>query len=397
MDLDAYKKSPNGSLERIAVEENGTEVIHSAFVPDDLPADLELSQATWAAAAEAAERLGRLDALASALLPNPMLLARPMIRREAVSTSALEGTFAAAETVLASEADTSRPRTDAVTEILNFVEATDRAITLLEELPVCIRLARELQSILISGTSSEDWQTGKVRETQVLIGPYRGCSVLESHYVPPPPGAKLAAKLDAWEKWIHDDNGIHVVVKAAIGHYQFEALHPFTDGNGRIGRLLAILQFIEAGILSAPILNLSPYLEVRSDQYRHLLRSVSTDGDWDTWTQFFCRAISDQALGSEDRIKRLLGWAQQTVADLRANGVKGVAIATAEQLIEQPLVTVKYISQRHDVSNQAANAAVKRLVEAGVVREISGKSYNRVFQADAVMAIAFSPPSRERT
>lgn len=395
MDLVEYEDSPNGRLEPITIEENGREVSHAAFVPNDLPNSFDLSQATWDSAVKAAERLGRLDALAGALLPNPMLLARPMIRREAVSTSALEGTFAAAETVLASEADASRPRTEAVVEILNYVAATNHAVEMLDEIPVCMRLARELQSILVTGTSSEDWQKGRVRETQVIIGPYRGCSILESHYVPPPPGPTLESRLDSWEKWIQADNDLHVVIKAAVGHYQFEALHPFTDGNGRIGRLIAILQLIESGMLAVPIISLSPYFEARSDQYRHLLRRVSTEGAWSAWVQFFCEAVTCQALEAEDKIRQLLDWARQTVSDLRSCGMKGVAIAATEKLIEQPVITVKDVAETHDVSSQAANSAVARLVEAGVLREISGKSYNRVFQADAVIEIAFgSTPSR---
>ena len=253
-----------------------------------------------------------------------------------------------------------------------------------------MRLARQLQSSLISGTASEDSQRGKIRETQVLIGPYQGCSILESHYVPPPPGPILKSRLDSWEKWIHDSEA-HPLVKVAVGHYQFEALHPFTDGNGRIGRLLAILQLIESGTLGSPTLNLSPYLETQSDRYRYLLRRVSTHGEWDEWIQFFCHALTNQGHDAEIRIKQLIEWSKQTINDLRGHGIKGVAIAIAEQLIEQPLVTVKAMSDRHGVSNQAANSAINRLVEASVLREVTGRNYSRLFLADAVMAIAFGP------
>jgi Fic family protein len=175
----------------------------------------------------------------------------------------------------------------------------------------------------------------------------------------------------------------------AAAHYQFEALHPFTDGNGRIGRLIAILQLIDYGLLTEPIINLSPYFEVRSDQYRYLLREVSTRGAWDEWISYFCQAIAEQAADAEARIRALLAWRDATLTMLRATRVKGVAIAVTEKLIEYPTVTVKNIAESHNVSAQAANNAVTRLVDLGVLSEITGRNYNRVFSAPAVFDILF--------
>ena len=198
MQIDRFQQSPTGRLVPITVEEAGDEVDHFAFVPSPLPVDLDLTPKTWGAAIDAAHHLGRLDALAKELLPNPMLVARPTIRREAVSTSALEGTFAPAADVLSSEIDADIPRSHAVTEVLNFIHATEQGIERLNELPISTRLACELQRTLIAGTPSEDWQTGKVRQTQVLIGPYKGCSVLEATYIPPPPGDELGTGMSDW-------------------------------------------------------------------------------------------------------------------------------------------------------------------------------------------------------
>ena len=389
MDLAKFEKSPVGRLVPIEVDEAGQQVEHVAFMPSPLPPQVSLSQTTWAAAIDAGNHLGRLDAIARELLPNPTLLARPTIRREAVSTSALEGTYAPAADVLSSEVDGDRPRSQAVVEVLNFIAATERGIGQLKHLPVCMRLACELQGILVAGTPSADWQAGQVRETQVLIGPYKGCSIREAHFVPPPPGDLLQDGLDEWERWIHDADGLHPVVRIAMAHYQFEALHPFTDGNGRIGRLVAILQLIEFEILQEPLINLSPYFESRSERYRYLLREVSASGAWDEWISFFCEALSAQAQDAETRIRELLAWRDDTTEMLKSRKVKGVALDITAKLIEFPSLTVKAEADTHGVSVQAANNAVARLEEFGVLEEVTGKSYNRVFQAPAVLQILF--------
>jgi Fic family protein len=397
MQLDRFGSDATGRLVPISVDEAGRQVDHVAFVPDPLPQTFDLAARTWSGVADAAHLLGRLDALAKELLPNPMLVARPTIRREAVSTSALEGTFAPVAEVLSSEIDEELPRSHAVTEIINFIHATEHAIERRATLPISTRLACELQRILVVGTASEDWQAGQVRQTQVIIGPYKGCSLLEASYIPPPPGDLLTEGLSAWEKWIHADSDLHALIRVAAAHYQFEALHPFTDGNGRIGRLIAILQLIDYGLLTEPLINLSPYFEVRSDQYRYLLREVSTRGAWDEWIGFFCNAIAEQATDAEARIRALLAWRDSTLAMLRARRVKGVAIAVTQKLIEHPTVTVKNIADGNSVSAQAANNAVTRLVDLGVLAEITGRSYNRVFSAPAVFDILFRPGSSGQT
>jgi Fic family protein len=392
--IERFRESPTGALVPIAVEEGGRTVEHFAFAPAPLPPVFELAPRTWSAAVDAAHHLGRLDALARELLPNPMLVARPTIRREAVSTSALEGTFVPVAEVLSSEIDEDRPRSQAVTEVINFIRATEQAIDRRATLPISTRFACELQHTLIAGTPSEDWQTGKVRQTQVLIGPYKGCSVLEASYIPPP-AELLEDGLSEWEKWIHSDSDLHPMIRVAAAHYQFEALHPFTDGNGRIGRLIAILQLMDYELLAEPLINLSPYFEVRSDQYRHLLREVSTVGAWDDWISFFCQALSAQAADAESRIRDLLAWRDAALAMLRANRVKGVALAVTEKLIEFPSLSVKHISDAHGVSPQAANNAVNRLVELGVLEEVTGRSYNRVFHATEVFNILFRGPESQ--
>lgn len=391
MQVKRFEESPVGRLVPIVVDEAGVRVEHVAFVPNPLPENVELSLEAWAVAIDSSHHLGRLDAIARELLPNPTLLSRPTIRREAVSTSALEGTFAPAAEVLTSEIDIDRPRSQAVIEILNFINATERGIELLATLPVCVRMACELQYILVKGTSSEDWQAGKVRATQVIIGPYKGCGVKEASFIPPPPGDELTLGLAEWEGWTHNATQLHAVVRIALAHYQFEALHPFTDGNGRIGRLIAILQLMEFGLLSQPLINLSPFFEAHDDKYRHLLREVSAIGAFEAWVVFFCQGLIAQAKDAEARIRDLLGWRDASLAMLKSKRVKGVALDVTAKLIEFPTVTVRSVAQVHHVSNQAANGAVNRLVQLGVLEEATGRNYNRVFQAPAVHDIIFRP------
>ena len=391
----AFQDSPIGRLVPIQVDETGKTVDTHAYIPNPLPDpdSMELPTAVWTAAINAGHMLGQLDAIARELLPNPALVARPTIRREAVSTSALEGTYAPASEVLSSEVDDEQPRSQAVTEILNFIRATEQAVTATGKLPICVRLARDLQLTLVRGTPSEDWQAGRVRQTQVFLGPYKGCSVRQAHFIPPPPGPQLEEGLAEWEDWIHRDTALHPVVRIALSHYQFESLHPFTDGNGRIGRLLAILQLMEYGLLGAPLINLSPYFEARDDQYRHLLRDVSTSGQFAEWVRFFCDALASQAMEAVVRIRALLAWRDSTLAELKRLGVKGVALDVASKLIEWPSVTVKAVAVAHNVSVQAANNAVTRLHQIGIVEEVTGRSYNRIFQAAAVIDLVFSQSS----
>lgn len=213
----------------------------------------------------------------------------------------------------------------------------------------------------------------------------------EARYVPPPPGTELDDGLRAWEQWMHAGSDVHPVLRVAAAHYQFEALHPFTDGNGRIGRLLAILQLIDSGLLSAPLINLSPYFEAQSDRYRHRLREVSTIGAMNEWVSYFCEALTAQAKHAEERIHALLAWRDQALENLRSRRMSGTAVTVTERLIEYPSITVKHVAATHGVSNQAANVAVGRLVDAGILGEVTGRNYNRVFQAPEVLDILFRP------
>ena len=370
-------------------------VAQQAFVPSALLDDLTLTQTTWSVVVAAAVELGRLGGMARDLPVEPSVLAGLAIRREAFSTSAIEGTYVPVADVLAGEVSPQSPRTAAITEVLNFVQAADHGVRRLAELPVCTRLACELHEILMTGTRGEDWQKGQVRRTQVVIEPGSDADPAErirkARFVPPPPGELLIDGLSKWERWINDDAAPHPLVRIAASHYQFEALHPFTDGNGRIGRLLAVLQLIEAGILHAPVVNLSPYFEVRRDRYLGLLESVSLEGAWDEWITFFCEALMAQAAESAQRIRDLLAWRDRPLAQLKAANVRGTAQSVVEHLIGRPMVTARTVAERHGVSGAAANNALGRLSELGVIEEVTGRRYARVFAAQEVLTMLHRP------
>ena len=392
--MERFADSPVGRLVPVEVPVGGEMVRQLAFVPSPLPDDMALSQATWSAAMNAAVELGQLAGMTRSLQVEPTLLAGLAVRREALSTSALEGTYAPMVDVLASEASPLSPRTTAITEVLNFVQAADHGVQRLAELPVCTRLACELHAILVEGTPSEDYQKGRVRETHVAVGASATASpaekLLHARFVPPPPGSVLIDGLSQWERWSNTAE-LHPLVRIAASHYQFETLHPFTDGNGRIGRLIATLQLIEAGILDTPVVNLSPYFEARRDQYIGLLEEVSATGAWDEWITFFCNALASQASDGVQRIRELLDWRDSTLARLRDAGVRGTAHAVIDRLISQPMTTARAISDHHGVSAGAANHALTRLTDLGVVREITGKPYARVYAASDVLALLHRP------
>ena len=393
--MSRFADSPVGRLVPIEVPVAGGMVAQQAFVPSALQDALPLTRATWSVVVDAAIELGRLGGMARDIPVEPSVLAGLTIRREAFSTSAIEGTYAPVADVLASEVSPLSPRTAAITEVLNFVRAADHGVQRLAQLPVCTRLACELHEVLVAGTRSEDWQRGQVRQTYVVIEPGSDADpadqIRKARFVPSPPGDLLTDGLSQWERWINDDAAPHPLVRIAAAHCQFEALHPFTDGNGRIGRLLAVLQLIEAGILHAPVVNLSPYFELRRDQYLGLLEGVSLAGAWDEWITFFCEALAAQAAESSDRIRDLLAWRDRTLARLQAADVRGTARNVVGHLIGRPVVTARYVAERHEVSASAANNALRRLSELGIIQEMTGGRYARVFAAQEVLAMLHRP------
>jgi Fic family protein len=387
MDDSAFRSSPVGSLVRISGwDPRYSETYEcSAFVPEPLPSRLDLAQETYLAVTEAAVAVARLDQ-AAFRLPNPGLLARPAIRREAVSTSALEGTYAALDDVLEADFLDRNQLTASVAEVHNYVQAAELAFDWIKDKPITVGMLEQLQKILVRGTRGDSQDAGRVRTTQVFIGGGAG-RVDDARFVPPPPGDQLRIGVDAWADWLMARDTFPLLIKMALGHYQFETLHPFNDGNGRLGRLICVLQLAHRGELRVPVLNLSPWLENRRREYQDHLLQVSATGEFEPWIRFFSEAVRTQSVRAIEKIDSLHDWRDDATAKMINADVRGVAARIVEDLIGYPLITVTLAAERFAVSYQAANTAVRRLVQLGILEERTGRRYGRVFAARRVLNI----------
>ncbi len=386
MDLEALASSPVGVLVPISGYDPRfrEHLSYQAFLPHDLPDRVELRGETYQAVIDATVAVARLDQAATGL-PNPMLLARPTTRREAVSTSALEGTYAALSDVLEADLAEDEEQSGAISEVLNYVRAAERAYEWVKSRPITLTLLCEFHKILVRGTRGDGPEAGELRTIQVFIGLHTG-RVEEARFVPPPPGDQLEAGLAAWVRWINEAD-LAVVLKMALGHYQFETLHPFNDGNGRLGRLVCVLQLLASGELSVPLLDLSGWLEQRRREYQdHLLR-VSVTGEFDPWVQFFSEAVRAQATAAIRRVDALLQWQHDAVQRVREAGVRGVATRIVEDLIGYPVLTPTLAAKLYGVTYPTANAAIARLEELGLLSERTGRRYRRLYVAPEVLRL----------
>ena len=369
MDLEALGQSPIGSLVPISGSDQrtGEHYDYFAYLPAALPGSLSLSSGTWTVVTRAESALARLDQ-ASRQIPSSALLRRPSLRREAQSTSALEGTYAPIEEVLESPIEDRARASVEMREILNYVVAAEEAYDWIAERPPTVNLLGNLQRILVQGTHAAYSDAGGLRDRQVLIGA-RGSAIQEARFVPPPPGDQLRARLEDWIAWVNDPPAdLPAVVLAALAHYQFETLHPFSDGNGRIGRLVIALQFLQRAVLREPILVVSPWFEARREQYRDGLLKLSRSGDWDSWVQFFAHGVEASADDTRNRVDALLEWQAETLRRVRSRGLSGVA----ERVAGESSARHSYAERRreqHGVSPQAAIKALRRLVDVGVLEE----------------------------
>ncbi len=390
MDVEAFRHSPIGELQPITGHDTylQRDYKHVAFIPNPLPHTTPLAERTYKYVAEAHMAIGRLD-FAVRRLPNPGLLVRPALRREAQSTSALEGTFAPIEKVLEADFLDEAQQSAELREVMNYVRAAEYGLKLIERKPIVLSLIAELQRTLVRGTRGDGYDAGRLRTHQVYIGE-RHLGIENSRFVPPPPGPVLIEGVSDWEKWINAENDIPLMVKAAIGHYQFETLHPFNDGNGRMGRLVVTLQLVYDKALSYPILNLSPWLKERETEYKDRLLSVSMTGDFNPWVTFFCQAVMAQADNAVKKIEDLLSAREEMKEKLRTERVRGVAVDIVDTLIGYPYITVSQAAELHNVTYPPANSAIAKLVDMGLLVEVTGGDYGRIFVSPQMREILTS-------
>lgn len=351
-------------------------------LPPELPIDWELANLLSEADRAVAELSG-----AGRLLPTPHLLIRPYLRREAVLSSRIEDTHAEIDELLLLEVDPDDvPARPSIVEVSNHVRALETGISRLAELPISTRLITDLHAILLEevrgGHSSKT--PGEFRRSQNWIGP--AGSTLDTATFVPPPHHTLGSHLSAWENYLHSDSGEPVLVKAALLHYQFEAIHPFLDGNGRIGRLLITLFLCEQKALSEPLLYLSSYFEkFRDEYYRHLL-SVSTQGTWKEWITYFLTGVRDTAAEALDDTHRLVDLYQQyrTLMD-QAKRAPGAAASVLEALFASPMLSIAQHSERSGISFANVAKAVEFWKKHGLLTEITKKQRYRIFAAPTIM------------
>lgn len=363
---------------------------HAAFVPNPLPSETpELSSATHAAVAEARASLASLSSSARRL-PDPSLLRRPALRREAQSTSALEGTYAPLEDVLGVQ-DGEDPVGSELREIFNYVSVAEEAFRWLQnDRPLSVSLLRDLQGALVRGTTSDTDQAGRFRSIQVAVGSRPDTPVSQARYVPRPPGPELDAQVRDCIDWMQGGPGALVdpVIAAGLVHYQFEALHPFNDGNGRIGRLLVVLHLMVRGVLVEPSLTVSPWFESRRGPYYDHLLAVSAEGAWDPWIRFFADGLASSARSTERLLDELLAVQAELHARVGTAGLRAhTAIRLVDFSLQQPIFTVRQVQRHLDVTYSRANQLVGQLVGAGVLAPYGEASYDRRFTAWDVLRV----------
>lgn len=360
-----------------------TQTGYWAFIPAQLSPEIEWTTSLISALSDADRELSKLTTLAGNF-PFPRLLTQPFLRREAVLSSRIEGTRASLADLYNYESAqlSFLEPTDDVREVHNYVLALDYGLERLETLPVSLRLIREIHAKLMEGVRGGNLTPGKFRKTQNWIGP-AGSTIETATYVPPPLDEMQNALSDL-EKFIHADTEIPTLARAGMIHYQFEAIHPFLDGNGRVGRLIIMLLFHEWNVLSQPLLNLSAYFEhYRQEYYDHLL-AVSQHGKWEEWLRFFLRGISIQAQDSVFRMTRLQGirTKYEVLVQVDRNSVRMAAVI--DFIFSRPILSIKQLETALDLPYMAAKRYIEKLVDANVLQETTGYARNRVFQANEI-------------
>ena len=356
---------------------------YHAFIPAPLPPRLAYDDGLVLALSQADAALSELSGLGRHL-PNPHLLIAPYVRREAVLSSRIEGTTTSlAELLMEEVAEGATQRDpDDVREVRNYVTALEYGMTRLRTLPLSLRLVRELHARLMKGVRGEHATPGEFRRSQNWIGAPRSTPET-AVYVPPPP-EHLMQTLGAWEKFLHDRGRMPDLVQCALMHEHFEAIHPFLDGNGRVGRLLITLFLVERGRLSQPLLYLSAYIEQHRREYYDGLQRVRTDGDWTGWLRFFLdgvEVISRQAVAQAGRLMDLRErWRDRLVGQAKATEL-------IDALLVNPYMSVARAQRVLKTSNPTARQAVARFEKLGVLSEITGRSWGRLYLARQVLKL----------
>jgi Fic family protein len=351
---------------------------YKAFIPASLPPNppLRIEGDLITFLSEADRALARLDGMCR-VLPNPDLFVAMYIRKEAVLSSQIEGTQSSLEDVLEFEAG-NPPRVNDVNEVVNYIKAMNYGLERLKELPLSLRLIKEIHKILLEGVRGGERMPGEFRTTQNWIGP-PGCTLNEAVFVPPPP-QEVVAQMGKLEKFFYDKQPMPPLVKAALIHYQFETIHPFIDGNGRIGRLLITFYLTWTGILERPLLYLSYYFKKHRQEYYDWLMKVREEGDFEGWLRFFLKGVIEISNQSLETARKILSMQQEHRQLLAISGIASpMVINLLDILFQRPVIRVKDVQETLKTSYQNANKIVSRLVSLEILKEITGQKRNRQF------------------
>lgn len=354
---------------------------YRAFIPRSLPPSppIKYDEEMWALLSQADRSLGRLDG-STENLPNPDLFVFMYVRKEAVLSSQIEGTQASLMDVLEFEAHAADPGSPRdVEEVVNYVAALNHGLERLKELPLSLRLIREIHERMLTGVRGSEWRPGEFRQSQNWIGP-PGSTLTTARFIPPPPH-EMKESLGDLETFLHDPTPMPVLVKIGLAHAQFETIHPFLEGNGRVGRLLITFLLCERSILQRPLLYLSYYFKQHRTEYYDRLQTVRDSGDWEGWLRFFLRGVYEVAQEAVSTARRIVSLREEhrSLLAQRLGQRTNSGLALLEYLYSRPVITIEGAIEATQLVYKNANTLVGQLCTLGLLREMTGLKRNRRF------------------
>ena len=359
------------------------EAMYKSFKPAPLPPVIDMDNEMVSLLTSATKALATLDTLSS-YIPNMNLFVSMYVRKEALLSSQIEGTQATLEDVL--DPLIEKNANQNVADVVNYIKATEFALERMNTLPLCNRLIKETHEVLMSGVRGQEKNPGEFRTSQNWIGA-AGSSLKNARYIPPNPEDMINAMSDL-EKYINSDDSLDLLIQAALLHYQFETIHPFLDGNGRVGRLLITLFLMEKKVLSSPALYISYYLKKNRIEYYDRMSEVRNKDNYEQWIKFFLNAIKESAVESVDAIKKLSELHDANIEKINAMGRAAKnARAVFDYLEQNPIIDIGKTAEELNLAFSTVSLAVNRLVDAGILIQTNNANRNRVFAYEEYLAI----------
>ncbi len=359
------------------------EAAYQSFRPSPLPPEIEMDAEMISLLTAATKSLATLSTM-STYIPNINLFVSMYVRKEALLSSQIEGTQATLEDVLDPMVDKNANQN--VADVINYIKATEYALERVKELPLCSRLIREIHAVLLGGVRGEEKNPGEFRQSQNWIGA-QGSSLQTARYIPPNV-EDMQVAVSELEKYINSDDSLDVLIQASLIHYQFETIHPFLDGNGRVGRLLITLFLMEKQALGSPSLYISYYLKKNRIEYYDRMSEVRNKDNYEQWIKFFLRAVRESADESVDTIKKLSALHEQNLAVIESMGRAAKNARILFSYLEQhPIIDIRKTADELGMAFNTVSSAVKRFEECGILCQTNNASRNRVFEYEGYLEI----------